>query len=148
MLILGVIVLCVGVMQIFTLRFTVAARSERWLSPVLGTTAGILNGFFSLNGPVTIPYLLSLGLGRDGFVAAIAIIFLMATLPLYGTLIYNGVLSTAALVTSATALVPVFAVVAVGMRFRARMSERTLTRLLGILLLAAGANLIRRGLGF
>ena len=145
---LGAIMLGVGVTQFLTIRFTIPERAERWAGPLVGLAAGVLNGLSSLNGPITLPYLLSLGLTKDEFVAAISMTFVVATVPLYGTLIYTGVLSAPALMVSVAALAPVVAGMAVGTRWRAGMSERAFAKFLGILLIVAGANLVRRGVGF
>lgn len=59
------------------LRPRIGAATERWLGPVVGLAAGILNGITNVSGPVAAIYLLSLDLPKREFVKAVSSIFLV-----------------------------------------------------------------------
>lgn len=145
-LILSAIVIAFCVSQLVPPRFAVTPRAERWLTPGLGGFAGLLGGVSNFFGPPLIAYLIALRLPKDTFVAAIGLLFLIGTTPLYASLAVSGTLNGPVLATSAAAALPNIAGVALGTRLRGRLSQQTFRRLLVAALLLIALNLIRRNL--
>ena len=108
--------------------------------------AGFLGGLSNLFGPVIVMFLVALGLPKDEFVSAVALLFLIGSTTLYLTLIVNGLLAADEAATSFAAALPTLAGVALGQRLRDHIPQETFNRILLVLLFVIGLNLIRRGL--
>ncbi len=145
-IILGAIVLGSGLLNLRRVEFSINPRAERWLSPAVGTAAGLVNGFSSLAGPLLIVYLLNLRLAKDAFVATCALVFLLNPLPIYFSFAVAGVYTRFILLASALALLPALVGVAIGTRLRGRISDHRFRQALSILLLVSGASLIAKGI--
>ncbi len=143
---LGLIVIAFCISQLFPPRFDVPPRAERWLTPGLGAFAGVLGGVSNFFGPPLIAYLIALRLPKDTFVAAIALLFLFGTAPLYASLAVSGVLNGPVLAVSVAAALPNIAGLALGTRLRGRVGQRMFQRLLVAALFLIAVNLIRRSL--
>ena len=125
-------------------KLEIAPSAERRWSVGVGLISGVLGGVSSLMGPLVITYLVALGLSREQFVGSISVIYLAAALPLYGGMIFFGVLGLPEFVLSVLALAPMFAGMAIGRRLRQRTSEAAFRRiLLGFLTLLAVLLLLK-----
>ena len=92
-------------------------------------------------------YLISLRLSSEEFIAAIAQLFFVAGAMLYITLTFTGALTAELALGSAIITVPVGAGLAIGRKLRGWIQhEATFQRILVVVLLIAGLNLVRRGL--
>lgn len=146
LLILGLITLAFVAMQITPLKIRVDAARERWLNPVIGVAAGLLCGVSGLYGPILIAYLMSLRVPKDEFVSALALMYFLASFPLYGSL------AAASVLTVEVGLVSVFGAVIIGLmillaqRIRDRLEESRYRKLALGFLLIIGCDLLRRAL--
>lgn len=145
-LVLGLIVLAFVTSQALPIRPSVNPRLEPWLKPPVGLVAGFLGGLSNLFGPVIVMFLVSLRMPKDEFVQTTAFLFLAGATALYLMLIFNGLLTLDEATVSLAAALPTLAGVWLGQRLRNRIPQETFNRLLLILLLIIGLNLLRRSL--
>ncbi len=143
-LVLGLIVIVFVTVQIFPLRLQIEPAAERWLNAPVGALAGLLGGVSNLFGPVLIMYLVALKLPKDDFVGSIAMFFSLWAFTLYFSLFVNGLIQIETIVASAIGAVPVMAGVWAGRAVRDRVPQKTFERLLLLVLLLIGLNLVRR----
>lgn len=132
--------------QLLPVGIRVPAGWEPWTTPVAGVVSGFVGGITGFFGPLPILYLMALGVGKEAFVTTMAMVFLSASGPLYGTLAAHGIVTGAMLVVSAGGTVLAFAGMAGGTWARNRIPEATFRRTILLILLLIGANLIRKGL--
>ena len=146
-LVLGCIVATFCILQTLPLPPAVPKRLEAYMSPIVGSIAGLLGGVSTLFGPPLIMYLISLRLTSAEFIAAIAQLFFVAGAMLYIALAFTGVLTLELAAGSVIVTLPVAAGLALGRRLRGRIRhDATFQRILIVVLLIAGLNLVRRGL--
>jgi len=146
-LVLGVIVVLFSLSQLVRIPFAISQRGERFLNPAIGLVAGFLGGLSNLFGPPLIMYLVALKLEKDDFVTTIGLLFIVASSTLYATLASVGVLTFDNALASLAAALPVMAGVFIGTRLRNRIHQKSFERVLMVVLVLIGLNLIRRGLG-
>ena len=91
-------------------------------------------------------YLVALKLEKDDFVTTIGLLFIVASATLYATLASVGVLTFENGLASLVAAFPVMAGVFLGARLRSRIHQKAFERVLMVVLVLIGLNLIRRGL--
>lgn len=144
-LVLGAIVVLFSLSQFVRFRARVGRRAEHWLNPVVGAISGLLGGLSNLFGPPIVIYLVALRLEKDDFVTTVGLLFLISSATLYATLAANGVLTPQNALVSLLAALPVMAGVWLGGRIRSRVAQKTFERVLLVVLVAIGLNLIRRG---
>lgn len=147
MLIVGAVVLTFAAAELHRFRLRVPLRHHRVAGGVAGFLGGFLGGMSSVFGPPVIMFLTSLELGKEEFVGTISSIYLFAGIILGATLAGFGVAGLGELIWSALATVPLFAGMMVGQVTRRRVSEALFRKVLLIMLLLIGLNLIRRGIG-
>lgn len=145
-LVLGVIVVLFSLSQLVQIRLPVSGNQETLLNPIVGAIAGFLGGVSNLFGPPLIMYLVALRLEKDDFVTTIGLLFLVAGVTLYTTLTIVGVVTFENAAASLVAALPVMAGVYLGSRLRGRINQKAFERVLLVVLVAIGLNLIRRGL--
>jgi uncharacterized protein len=144
-LVLGVIVVLFSLSQLVRVQFEISQTQERYLNPIVGLVAGFLGGLSNLFGPPLIMYLVALKLEKDDFVTTIGLLFVVASGTFYTTLATVGVLSLENAAGSLVAAIPVMAGVFFGTRLRTRIHQKTFERVLMVVLVVVGLNLIRRG---
>ena len=144
-LLLGCMVILFVVSRLLPFQQKISPRTERWMSPSVGSFAGIIGGVSNFFGPPLIAYFVALRLPKDEFVAVIALAFVIGGLPLYGGLAIYSFLTIEVFVASAVAAVIALLGVAAGSRLRHRFSQVFFERLLFVFLFAMGVTLIQRG---
>lgn len=145
-LVLGVIVVLFSLSQLVRLRLPVSGTHEKRLNPIVGAIAGFLGGVSNLFGPPLIMYLVALRLEKDDFVTTIGLLFLISGVTLYATLTVVGVVTIENATASLVAALPVMAGVFLGTRIRGRINQKSFERVLLVVLVLIGLNLVRRGL--
>ncbi len=112
---------------------------------VTGVIIGLINGVFSgLTGSYTVPgvmYLQALGLGKDEFVQAMGLLFLVATVALAISLSGFALATRADLGWSLVMVAPALTGVYAGQRLRRRISEDLFRKITRIAILALGVYL-------
>ena len=140
--VLGGLVITVPLVSHFQPQLRISPAQERWLGPLIGGVSGLLGGATSLYGPPIMLFLSGLKLGKDDFVVAISLIFLVGTIGLGGGLLNFGVAQPRDLAWSVLACAPMFLGLLAGQRVRARLDERRFGHALLAVYLAAGASFL------
>jgi len=142
---LGVVLFVYGVWALANAEFSLERRTERWLNVPVGLVTGFINGLTGSQVMPVLPYLLSLKLDKNVFVQAINISFTLSSLVMLVGLAVVGLLDLPLLGASALAVVPVALGIALGGRVRRRLAEATFRKVVLVLLVCLGLNLVLRG---
>lgn len=142
--ILGIVLVAFTALQAMPRSLTLDARRERWVGPPLGLVGGVLGGMSSLFGPLLILYLVALRLPKDVFVAAVALLFLTGSLPLFLGLVAHGILSPRQIAFSVLAALPVIVGLVIGRRLRHHVPQALFEKALFVVLIVIGLNLVRK----
>jgi hypothetical protein len=126
---------------------SVPRHAEPWAGPVTGVASGLVGGLSMLFGAVYAMYLSGLKLGKDVFVAAVALCNVTATIVLAAAMARYDLLGGTDFAASLFALVPSFAGLMLGQWLRGRIDENLFRKALAVVLFLIGLNLIRKGLG-
>ena len=146
-LILGTVVAVFGALLHRSLVLPVSPRAEPWAAPVVGAVSGLVGGLSMLFGPVYAMYLAGLKLGKEHFVAVIALSNVWATLVLAASMARFDLFGGTDFMASLLALIPAFAGLAIGQWLRGYINEARFRRTLAAVLFLIGLNLIRKALG-
>lgn len=115
----------------------VPAHLESWLSPTVGITTGAITGVTGVFVVPAVPYLQALGLSKDDLVQALGLSFTVSTVALALGLARGGGLEMGTSATSALAVLPALAGMALGQKIRNRIDPVAFRRwfLAGLFLL-------------
>lgn len=144
--VIGAIAVLYCVSRAFPLRLSLEARHQRVGDPLVGATAGLIGGATILVGSILIGYLLALKVEKNAFVGAIALMYLVNSIPIYLTLSYFDHYSLPELAVSAGLIGPALLGFALGRRIRDRVPQRLFERLVTAMLVAIGLLLLYRAL--
>jgi len=144
--ILGVIVAIFAAVLYRRLVLSVAPRAEPWAGPVVGAASGLVGGLSMLFGTIYAMYLTGLRLGKETFVAAVALSNTWATVVLAAAMANFDLLGGADFAGSLLALVPAFAGVLIGTWLRRYINEERFRKTLAAVLFVIALNLIRKAL--
>lgn len=125
-------------------RFTVPARHERRLSPLIGVVTGLITGGTGVAVVPAAPYLQSLDLKKEDLVQALGMSFTVSTIALATGLAHAGAFAIGDARDSLLAVVPALAGMWIGQRIRGRISPASFRRWFFLCLLALGLQLIVR----
>jgi uncharacterized membrane protein YfcA len=143
-LILGAIVSVFAVLLHRSIVLPVSPRAEPWAAPAVGAASGLVGGLSMLFGPVYAMYLAGLRLGKERFVAVIALANVWATIVLAASMARFNLFGGTDFVASLLALIPSFAGLTVGQWLRGYINEDLFRKTLAAVLLVIGLNLIRK----
>lgn len=144
---LGAALVLYGVVGLAKPRLRVPPAAEPWAGPLVGGATGLVTGATGVFVIPAVPYLGSLGLGRDDLVQALGLSFTVSTLALAAGLALHGALPLAASGASLLAVLPALAGMWLGGRVRARVRPETFRLCFFVGLLLLGAELLWRGVG-
>lgn len=143
-MLLGALILGYGAWGLASPRLPRVGRREPWLGPLAGAVNGLLTG---MTGSFVVPgvfYLQALGLDRNAFVKAMAMLFTVSTLALGTALWGQGRMPADLGWLSVAACVPAFVGMAVGARVRHALSEQTFRRVFFVSLVLLGGYIVVR----
>ena len=120
--------------------------TRRW-SPLVGAIAGVMQGALGVSGPVVGAWMHGYRLRSQAYVFSVTLIFGIAGSVQLVLLAVTGRYTGDRLGVSALALLPVVAILPVGMRWRRRLGGRGFDLAVLAVLLASGAALVVRVLG-
>lgn len=123
----------------------VAPARERWLGPLCGLVTGVVTAATGVFVMPAVPYLQSLGLGRDEMVQALGLSFTVSTLALAIGLAGQDVLGGQALGASLLVLGPALLGMFAGQWLRGRISAVLFKRCFFIGLALLGSHLLING---
>ena len=139
---LGGLLVVYSTVNLAGLRFTITARQEVWIGPLVGSVNGVLTG---MTGSFVVPgvlFLQALGLPRDTLIQAMGMLFTASTLALAVALQGNDLLTIELGALSTGALLPAIIGMVLGQRIRKRLSQQLFQRVFFISLLMLGAYII------
>jgi uncharacterized membrane protein YfcA len=142
--ILGVMIFIYSGLALTRITVPAPGRHERWMSPLIGASTGIVTG---LTGSFVMPavlYMQALKLDRNELVQAMGISFTVSTFVLGLALAGHSLLPTNLGLLSVGALVPATAGMMLGAWVRKRMSEERFRQVFFFALLLLGAWLALR----
>ena len=123
---------------------SVPARMERWLSPIVGLTTGMVTGGTGVFVIPAVPYLQALGLNKDDLIQALGLSFTISTVALAIGLAKGGAFHLGNIATSALALVPALIGMWFGQWIRQHIAAATFRRWFLICLALLGLELTIR----
>ena len=143
---LGVALILYAVVGLASVQFSVSARAEPWLSPLIGAATGIVTAATGVFVIPAVPYLQALTLTRDEHVQALGLSFTVSTVALAAVLAHAGIFRPSVAGASLLALVPTLAGMLLGQRIRHRISPAAFRICLFLGLLVLGCHLALRAL--
>lgn len=143
---LGAVLAVYALLAYLLPRFTVPARAEPALSPVVGAITGVLTGATGVFVVPAVPYLSALGLSRDELVQALGLSFTVSTLALALALGWRSSLDGGALLASLLALLPALLGMFIGQRTRGRIDPVAFRRWFLRAMFVLGGYMVLRGL--
>lgn len=143
---LGISILVFTLFAQWRLDWRLSPRIEPVARPLVGLTAGFVGGVSSFFGPPLIMFLVSLGLPKDHFVQTIGLSFLVGIISMILALAFYRVLGPVDFIWSAVAAAPALGGLILGRRLRSRIPEAKFRRILLLVFLMSGLNLIRQAI--
>lgn len=143
--VLGVPVVVLCAIQLAGWRPRINPAWRRPFEWVAGTLAGMLGGLAGTWGPPTVLYLLALDTPRDRQMAVQGVIYGLGSVMLFLGHMKSGVLNAQTWPLSAALVVPAMAGMWLGFRLGDKFDQDKFRNVTLVVLVVAGANLIRRG---
>lgn len=143
---LGGIVVGFALLSLYRPGLRLPEGMETRLAIPVGLSAGLLGGISSLFVPVLAAFMLSLRLKPDEFVSGIGLMFLTGGATLAAVTAGFGTLSTEGWIAACLAIVPVTLGQIAGQAMRRLVDPDTFRRIVLIVLLLIGLNLLRRAI--
>jgi uncharacterized protein len=134
---LGIALVVYAIFGLSAKRFSVPARMERRLSPLIGALTGAVAAATGVFVIPAVPYLQALDLNREELVQALGLSFTVSTLALAAVLMSQGTFQLSTAGVSLAALAPAVCGMLIGQRIRMRVRPETfrLCFFFGLLLL-------------
>lgn len=142
----GAVVIGYVLLTVIAPSFRITTARERVAGLVTGLVSGVLGGFAALFGPPLVMYFAALHMPKDVFVASIGATMLLASVVVAVSYIAVGIVTLPLLGLSAVSLLPLGAGLLFGEVIRRRVKPDVFRRVVLVVLLLVGANLLRRGL--
>lgn len=147
LLLLGSVVTFFGLIQVLGWRPQVAARHSKWMQYCVGLVSGFFGGLSGVWGPPILLFLLSLNTPKVELVRVQGLCFLTGSVVLGAAHLQSGVLNASTIPFSALLLVPTLIGMLIGFKVQDRLNQERFRKITLIVLVLAGANLLRRGMG-
>ena len=145
-LILGLPVVLLALIQLLGVRFRIAPESRRVTDWGVGLISGMIGGLTGTWGPPTVLYLIALETPKAKQMLVQGVVFGLGSVSLLVGHLQSGVLNTATAPFSAALLVPAFLGMQIGFRLSDRLDQDAFRKATLVVLIVAGANLVRRGI--
>ncbi len=127
-------------------QLSVPARQEKWLSPLVGLTTGVITGGTGVFVIPAVPYLQALGLSKDELIQGLGLSFTVSTVALAVGLGWRGAFQLDGLALSSLAIAPALLGMWLGQAVRSRVSAETFRRWFLVCLLLLGIELVLKSL--
>ncbi len=144
---IGLPIVAFAAMQLMRLTFTVPPRHRRAADIGIGAFSGAVGGLSGVWGPPTVAYLTALGTDKRASMRIQGVIYGAGSVILAAAHLKSGVLNATTLPVSAALVIPALLGTWIGFQVHDRMDPARFRRWTQIVLLIAGLNLVRRGLG-
>jgi uncharacterized protein len=143
---LGAVLALYGLLGLTSVEFSVPARLEPWLSPLIGAVTGVVTAATGVYMIPSAPYLHAIGLQKDDLVQALGLAFTVSTVALAASLVRDGALQISVAGASLLALGPALLGMVLGQWVRARIRPETFRVCFFVGSLLLGAYLMLRSL--
>jgi len=144
-LVLGIPVVVLSLVQLIGVRFRIAPAWRRPSEWGVGFLSGAIGGLTGTWGPPTVLYLIALETPKAKQLLVQGVVYGLGSVSLLAGHLQSGVLNAVTLPWSAALLVPAFLGMRVGFWMSDRMDPDAFRRATLVVLVIAGANLVRRG---
>jgi uncharacterized membrane protein YfcA len=138
---LGVALVVYAVLGLAAVKFPVSAGREKFLSPLIGLTTGLVTAATAVFVIPAVPYLQALDLEKDELIQALGLSFTVSTIAMAVGLAHEGALQLDGAAISVMALVPALGGMFVGQWLRGKISAVLFRRCFFIGLLLLGLHL-------
>ena len=145
-LLTGFVVLVVGSLTLLKPEFELPSKSHTPMGLLSGFSGGVLGGLAAMPGPLVFTFLLAKGLRGRTFTKEASMFLVVSALLLAGTLTWSQRFATWDLLISAAAVAPVGVGMLIGQRLRDNVPALMFRRLVLIVVLASGLELIRKSM--
>lgn len=147
-LILGFPLTAFALIQLAGWKPVIDPKNRRKAEYSMGVLAGSFGGMSGAWGPPTVLYLMAMNTPKQESVRVQGVLYGVGAVLLVGGLLRSGVLNGQTLTFSAALLIPAMLGLFLGFILQDKLDQARFRRLTLIVLVVAGLNLIRRGLGF
>lgn len=148
LLAVGIPVVLLSIVQILGWRPSIARARRIFVEVPVAIFAGFFGGMAGIWGPPTTMYLTAIGTPKKDQLQIQGAIYGVGSVVLLLAHLRSGILNQATLPVSAAMVVPAMLGMLVGFRLHDRMDQERFRRATLFVLVVAGLNLIRRGLGW
>lgn len=145
-LILGVPVMVLSTIQLMGVTFHIPQARRRLAEWGIGAISGVLGGLTGTWGPPTVLYLIALETPKARQLLVQGVVYGLGSISLLAGHVQSGVLNATTAPFSAALLLPAVLGMQAGFRLSDRLNPAVFRRLTLIVLIVAGANLVRRGI--
>lgn len=128
--------------------FNVPKKHERWLSPTIGASTGIITGATGVFVMPVVPYLQTLNFSKDELVQALGLSFTVSTLALAAGLYAQDAYHLNQLSLSLFSVLPALIGMWLGQKIRSKISTKTFRKCFLLFLILLGLELTLRPLLF
>ncbi len=143
---LGIIVIVLASYLLIGRALHIPDHHRAYYDVGLGTVSGMIGGVAGIWGPLTVAYLTAVDTPKKLQIKITGVIFGMGSLTLLIAHLRSGVLNAQTIPLSAGLVLPALMGMALGNLVQDRLDQKKFKRATLVVLLIAGANLIRRGL--
>lgn len=140
--VVGIILIAIAVLMLFSPRLAVPSRAEPLTSPFAGLIGGVAGGLAALPGPFVFMYLLALGIDRDRFVQYSSMFLTVAATLMTVMLGGKGLLSWSDAAISTLATLPIFVGMWIGTHVRQFVSADVFRKLILGVVAVSGFHLV------
>ena len=119
-------------------------ETEKWAGPLAGAMGGLLGGISTIWGPPMMMYFVMLKLPKDTFVRTVGLAWFSLAVPLTFAYWRNGIFAGDVITLSFAACVPGMIGIRIGEKIRNKIDQETFRKVMLVILLIIGLNLIRR----
>ena len=138
---LGVALLVYAVYALAAPSFSIPAKLEPWLSPLIGLVTGLVTGATGVFVMPAVPYLGSLNMDRDELIQALGLSFTVSTVALAIGLFANGAFQVSQFGVSSLAIIPALIGMWLGQCVRMRISPQRFRQCFLLFLVLLGVEL-------
>jgi uncharacterized membrane protein YfcA len=145
-LVLGSVVVILSLIQLTGIRLHIPPGRRRMAEWSIGSLSGVIGGLTGTWGPPTVLYLMALDTPKARQMLVQGVVYGLGSLSLLAAHLQSGVLNSVTTPFSAMLLIPAFIGMQAGFWMSDRMNPDVFRKATLIMLIVAGANLVRRGL--